>query len=180
MERLFTDVMIDIETLDTTPSAVILSIGAVPFNIGNGEIGPNYHSKCDVSLQVRDGHTIGLETLKWWIEQDSNVLSNSLTGGEWVRRSVENLNNFITEECVDEVRLWSNSPSFDLVILKNALNNPWPFPYWRERDVRTFVEIRSDTAKHFAKKVTHDPVDDCLRQIDMVCAVYWELNGIAI
>ncbi|WP_312331937.1 3'-5' exonuclease [Sphingobacterium sp.] len=180
MERLFTDVMIDIETLDTTPTSVILSIGAVPFNIGDGQAGQEYSSKCNVSMQVRDGHTIGLETLKWWIEQDAGVLSNSLSGGEWVRRSVENLNDFISEKCVDEVRLWSNSPSFDLVILKNALNNPWPFPFWRERDVRTFVAIRSETAKEFSRKATHDPVDDCLRQIDMVCAVYWELNGISI
>ncbi|VXC45226.1 3'-5' exonuclease [Sphingobacterium multivorum] len=180
MERLFTDVMIDIETLDTTPTSVILSIGAVPFNIGDGQAGQEYSSKCNVSMQVRDGHTIGMETLKWWIEQDAGVLSNSLSGGEWVRRSVENLNDFISEKCVDEVRLWSNSPSFDLVILKNALNNPWPFPFWRERDVRTFVAIRSEIAKEFARKATHDPVDDCLRQIDMVCAVYWDLNGISI
>ncbi len=180
MERLFTDVMIDIETLDTTPSSVILSIGAVPFNIVDGEIGQEYSSKCNVSMQVRDGRTIGLETLKWWIEQDANVLSKSLSGGEWVRRSIEYLNDFIADKCVDEVRLWSNSPSFDLVILKSAVNNPWPFPFWQERDVRTFVAIRSDMAKQFARRAKHDPVDDCLRQIEMVCAVYWDLNGITI
>lgn len=180
MERLFTDVMIDIETLDTTPTSVILSIGAVPFNIVTGECGQEYWSKCDVSLQVHDGRTISLDTLQWWIKQDANFLSNSLSGGEWVTRSIQHMNDFITEKCIDEVRLWSNSPSFDLIILKNAVNNPWPFPFWRERDVRTFVAIRSDIAKEFARKATHDPVDDCLRQIDMVCAVYWDLNGISI
>ena len=178
MKIRFTDVMVDIETLDTEPTAVILSIGAVPFHIVTGEMGDYYYSKCNVSMQIRDGHTISTETLAWWIKNDHETLLEYLNGGEWVRRAVEGLIDFIEEQCNEDACIWANSPSFDLVKLKNALGNPWPFGFWNERDVRTLINLRPEIAKMFKTPVSHHPVEDCENQIRQVCPVYWDLNGI--
>jgi len=178
MKIRFTDVMVDIETLDTEPTAVILSIGAVPFNIVTGEMGNYYYSACNVSMQIRDGYTISAETLAWWINNDHDTLLKYLNDGEWRGRSVEGLIDFIEEQCNEDVCIWANSPSFDLVKLKKGLNMTWPFGFWNERDVRTLVSLRPNIAKMFKTAVSHHPVEDCENQIRQVCPVYWDLNGI--
>jgi hypothetical protein len=60
----FGHVMIDIETLDTAKTAVILAIAAVEFNLQTGEIGRTFYEKVDIGSQSKHGRTIDGDTLK--------------------------------------------------------------------------------------------------------------------
>lgn len=77
----YDSVMLDLEFLDTTESAAIMQIGIVPMNTETltYEKDP---AKCfflhvDPDDCVLYGMTIGIDTLKWWMQQDLAVLQKA-------------------------------------------------------------------------------------------------------
>ena len=73
------DVMLDMETLDTSPYCVILTIGAVRFDPkGNGvaerlELRPTIEEQTEIHKRV-----INDDTLRWWSEQSPAALEEAL------------------------------------------------------------------------------------------------------
>ena len=75
-----THAMIDIETLDTRPNSVVLSVGAVKFD-PYAEIEP--HTKTlwrpGVDDQLAQGRTMSNTTLEWWAKQDQAIQDVAFT-----------------------------------------------------------------------------------------------------
>lgn len=167
--------MIDIETLDNVPSAVILSIAAVEFDPDTGETGDSFHQKIDVDDQFRSSRSISQSTLFWWLEQ-SDKAQKSITKG--VRYSLYDcLDNFSgwlkgKENCF----IWANSPSFDIIILEHAWEESFIgklFPkHWLQRDVRTIKQYINFEDFYWPGGTEHDALSDCYDQIAMVHAFY--------
>jgi hypothetical protein len=67
--------MLDIETLATTPDAVVLSFAAVKFNEFNAQ--ETYIDEINVALDVDEqinlGRTVNPETLNWWATQPKEI-----------------------------------------------------------------------------------------------------------
>lgn len=140
---------IDIETLDKLPTALILSIGAV-----NDCTNDTFY--IEVDLEDQGPRTIGIDTLKWWLEQPTEMpiqgivkLFDALTGlATYIRR----LRPFPESK----IEVWVNGLDFDVPILINAYNNcgiPVPWKYNEVRDFRTvrklFLEIQdSERVNH--------------------------------
>ncbi len=72
------ELMFDLETLDTKPSAVVLSIGAV---VWEAKYLPSEHKikwyevdkflrVLDIQKQLDSGRTVSQATLLWWMDQD--------------------------------------------------------------------------------------------------------------
>ncbi|GGH28387.1 3'-5' exoribonuclease [Sphingobacterium alkalisoli] len=178
-KKKYTDVMIDLETLDTKPSAAILSIAAVAFNIETGNICDDvFYKKLDYRDQFDDGRTMSVDTIMWWADQDPAVRKEALGGKEKLAYALWELEGFFKRNCViANVRVWAYSPAFDCVILNHAnagCEDLWK--YYNERDARTYVNICPDVVESLQLVQTHHPVDDCLVQIEEVCAVYWVLG----
>jgi hypothetical protein len=164
------DIMIDIETGSTLPTAAIFSIGAVGFTPETNHI----HKEISFYIEITHASNIALgrilspETMKWWETQGlapdgphslPEALQSLLA---WIPRRITNI--------------WANSPSFDLVILKDACrscNLDWPFPYWIERDVRTLKALTMPATK---LANSHNAYFDAVRQAFMVCNAYKTLN----
>lgn len=49
------DVMLDLETMGTDANAAIIAIGAVEFDIQNGEIGERFYAVIDLESAVAGG-----------------------------------------------------------------------------------------------------------------------------
>ena len=72
-------VMVDLETLDLKPTAVILSIGAVRFSPDTGQVQSpedGFHVACAVDDQIKYGFTIGEMTLAWWLKDNAETIRN--------------------------------------------------------------------------------------------------------
>jgi len=73
------DVMIDMETLDTSPNCVILTIGAVRFDPkGSGvverlELRPTIEEQTEIY-----NRSINEDTLRWWSEQSPEALEEAM------------------------------------------------------------------------------------------------------
>lgn len=163
------EAMIDIETLDTKPSAVVLSIGIVLW--GPDGVLDTRALYPSLSEQAALGRTVSEGTVRWWLQQDPTAWERAFVvraGRMTLEMTRIALFNALKVEPVAAV--WANGPAFDLVILENLFgveNVPWKF--YEGRDVRT---IREEAVLHDWKPkgefLRHDPVDDCLYQIAVV------------
>lgn len=172
--------MLDLETMDTTETAHILSIGFViwtPDNIVyNKDVDEiNYQAKFHavVPNEYNKGRSISADTVKWWMQQSEqarcvfNAVYDSFNGN---MQPLFNIVNMI--ESVDHI--WANDPDFDCVILKNWLAQHCPhvrWPFWKHRSIRT-LKAMYDIPEIPMKGTAHNALDDCLYQCEIVNAVY--------
>lgn len=165
----YPDLMVDIETLSTRPNAAIISIAAVPFNKDTGQYSAEqFYEEIGGDLYPTTFH-INPKTIAWWDKQPVP----RPTGTEHPEGSLNRFRNYLLKH--HPIYIWANSPSFDLIILKEAFSNyqiEWPHEFWNERDVRTLRAL-SNIPKF---KPTHNAIQDCLLQIHVVCATLQQLK----
>ena len=81
----YNDIMLDIETLDTSPSAIVLSIGAVKFNsVG---LGDTFYVRLDSDPQLALGRTQSEATLTWWAGQSDAARKEAFATPEFTNPS---------------------------------------------------------------------------------------------
>lgn len=165
-------IMVDIETLATTPDAAIVSIGAVAFD-ENG-LGETLHISVSPESCRKHGRRVDKETVRWW-ERQPDEASHILHGGRTLPAALAELAGFV--DGVGE--LWANSPAFDAVILESAFRAcdaeaPWEYYQWR--DVRTLRKCLPTWPDELTRGgVEHDALDDARYQAR---CVRWTLEGL--
>lgn len=176
--------MVDIETLSTKRNAVIFSIGAAFFDPITGDVGPTFYQLVDWESDCKShGAHIDPNTLKFWMTQSTEARMELLDRdglGEFIDIVLQNFNDFVEKHQLKGCQLyaWSKSPSFDFVILREALDRyelgGLPWRYWNERDVRTIEatgKINAITLPYTKADVKHHAMSDVLGQISNVCTV---------
>jgi hypothetical protein len=155
-----TDVMIDLETLATSPNASILTIGAVKFDPFGDELND---SQCDsfyVKIDLDSCDRLGLETsedtINWWSQQSKEAQEEAFS--DEGRVDIVDAFNQLYKFCWGAKRVWSHGASFDVVICENIFRKiekavPWNF--WQVRCTRTLFDIginpnRPPVLKHHA------------------------------
>jgi hypothetical protein len=171
------DIMIDIESLETTPDCVILTIGAVRFDPrGEGvveklELRPTIDDQTEIyNRRIND------DTIKWWSTQHPDALEEALgdRGREPFKECMEKLSKF----CWNRRAVWSNGATFDCIVMENAwrqLDMPIPWPYWSVRDTRTLYEVTGVNLRDGGHKTSHKAVEDAERQVLVLQQAYKKL-----
>ena len=162
--------MLDIETLGTTADAPVLSAAVVFFDPQTGNTFEQAKFVFDVRQQKN--RPINFDTMKWWMTQSSKAREHWMNPQEY--NSLEQFAAFCSK--YEKVTWWANSPAFDEVIMSSLLRQaevriPWSF--WEWRDVRTLRNFLFDKTKPNNKNA-HDPLADCLAQIELVHRFYVE------
>lgn len=155
--------MFDLETLDTKPSAVILSIGAVKFNPLDTDVDPSKKLSLliDIDSQSLLGRTVSDDTIAWWATQSKEAQDAAFSevGRIPLMEAVDQFHQFVWN-CE---RVWSQG-SFDVNIMEHlytSLGRPYSWQYWQVRDSRTifdFIDGEVDRSK------AHDAVEDANEQ----------------
>jgi len=162
------DVMFDLETLDTKPSAVILSLGAVKFDPRQKglDLGAERLSlRFEIDPQSAMGRTISDDTIAWWATQSKEAQEAAF--GDVNRVTVEDAVEQFHKFVWNSERVWSQG-SFDVNIIEHlytSIGKPYAWQYWQVRDSRTlfdFVDGKLDRTKH------HDAVEDAIAQAEAV------------
>jgi hypothetical protein len=158
------DCMFDLETLDTKPSAVILSLGAVSFDPKTLSIPdemPRLMLRIDIDAQNDLGRTASDDTIEWWGKQPAHIQEEAFSeeGRTSLAESIDQFHKFVW----NSDRIWSQG-CFDIVIMEDLyrmVGRTPPWNYWQIRDSRTlfdFVDGKMDRSKH------HDAMEDALEQ----------------
>lgn len=174
--------MIDIETLDTRRTSLVLSIGWTLFDpytrddfntlLENSEC-------CYTSLESQRNGTFNNETLLFWLQKHPEELAKLLSQSTIpMQVALDKL----TTVCLNkEPRcIWANSPQFDLAILAHHYKvsqqvpsrTPWEF--YKERDVRTLLDVTGINKKKHqpAGFVAHRAEHDAAFQAYLVQLAY--------
>jgi DNA polymerase III epsilon subunit-like protein len=171
-------VSVDLETLNTSPDAVILTIGAVASCEQTGER-RKFYAVCNANAQP--GRTVSQSTLKWWDGQsaeartafdlahqpDAPLLSTALAQlTEWLGDLGK----------THDVFVWGNGSDFDIAMLNHAYKQisdfvPWNFR--RVRDMRTLYDLTLRFGldiKNGTKRVGthHNALNDAEFQADVI------------
>ena len=171
------DIMIDIESLDTSPYCVILTIGAVRFDPkGSGiteklELRPTIDDKTEKYNRV-----INEDTLRWWSTQSEAAQEEALGDRDRVpfKECMEKLYKF----CWNRRAVWSHGAPFDCVAMETAwrqLDMSIPWPFYTVRDTRTLYEVTGVSLKDGGHVTTHKAVEDAERQAIIVQKAYVKL-----
>jgi len=144
-----TDVMIDLETLDVTPTATILSIGAVRFDPAASELeNPEMemlYLKLDIDTQLSMGFTYSEDTVAWWGNQSPAAIEAAFEDSD--RVSIEEAASQLHKFVWNAKRIWAQGIAFDIPIcehlfLKAGLSTPWNF--YDVYDSRTLFKLGFD------------------------------------
>jgi len=173
------NIMIDIETLADTNNAVIVSIGAVRFDIETGKtFGDDFYKIVNIDSCLKNGFEVTGGTIRWWMDKSDGARSIFKKDGIHIALALHQLGEFIKKDDI----VWSNGLRFDVAILENAyrkLELPVPWQHRNERDVRTLVsfnpKIKSDVVNTW-NKVLHNAIDDCYMQIKYCTQIHKTIN----
>ncbi|HIA2328798.1 TPA: 3'-5' exoribonuclease domain-containing protein [Escherichia albertii] len=179
--RMWTHMMIDLETMGKNPDAAVISIGAIFFDPQTGDIGPEFSKTIDLDTA---GGVIDRDTVKWWLKQSREAQSAILADEIPLDDALLQLREFIDENSGEFfVQVWGNGTSFDNVILRRSYERqgiPCPWHYCNDRDVRTIVELGgamdfdARTAIPFEGE-RHNALDDARYQAKYVSAIWQKL-----
>lgn len=156
-------IMIDTETLGTTPDSVVLSIGIVAFNRTDTQARAHFH----LDPASQKDRRIDPDTVRWWMQQSAEARKIFAVEQYDTLDAAENYLAMLMESN-DEI--WANDPDFDLTLLRSLFpKTKWPF--WKYRSVRTMKAL---AGKEFlmnipeAKFTAHNAIDDAIEQARVV------------
>jgi len=177
------DVMLDIESLDTSPNCVILTIGAVRFDpkgmgvVERLELRPTIEEQTEIHNRI-----ISDATLQWWSSQSPEAIEEAM--GDRGRISFKECMEILYQFCWNRRAVWSNGAGFDVVACETAMRqtlsdrpNPIPWPFYTVRDTRTLYEIAGVSLKDakYKTRTTHKAVEDAEHQAIVVQDAYKKL-----
>lgn len=166
--------MIDCETLGTTASAVILSIGAVKFDLVSGAIDDEgFYASVSIESNLDYGRRVQEDTLLWWLKQDAAAQDVFHEDKTTLFEALQDLSDWLGD---DDSIVWSNGADFDLPMVAHAysqvgLDIPWKF--WNSRCFRTYKNLPG--AKDLrvpALGVKHNALSDAYQQAQTVCLIH--------
>lgn len=171
------DIMLDIETLATSPDSVILTFGAVKFNPfkSDEEIKNGIYVKPDVNEQIKLRRQVDQGTVDWWSKQPVEIKEEAFS--EDGRISLDQFTIELNKFVVGANRIWAQGPTFDIVILENLyrqLGKPVPWPYYVIRDSRTLLKaLRGDRSNN---TLLHNALADCVSQAQAIQDVVFKYD----
>lgn len=170
--------MVDIETFDTRPSSIVFQVGACLFD-DHGDCSEKMLWHIDVVPQIMLGRTFDHDTQKFWMAQKKESWERPHKKLSSVYDMVSGLNAMAVAFNVEEV--WSNSPSFDAVILRSLAETfrvslVWDFR--KDRDVRTLKKMAADLGweEVYLRETTHNALDDCVDQVNTTVSALQHLQ----
>ena len=163
------DVMLDIETLATSPDSVVLTFGAIKFDPfdNNKPMDQGLYMRFNLDEKIQFGRRVDEGTVAWWGTQSAEVREEAL--GENDRVSLEDFTKQLNKFVSSATRIWAQGPVFDIVILENLyrqLGKPAPWQYYTIRDSRTLLKALGDDREGGA--LLHNALADCVSQAEAV------------
>lgn len=172
-------IMIDMETLGTVPSSVILTIGAVTFDPRGKGIIDRLELRPTIDEQTEKyNRFMNEDTINWWSKQSPEAVEEAL--GDKDRTSFRDCMEKLQKFCWNKQAIWANGSCFDVVVAESAFRDldmriPWDF--WTIRDCRTIYDIAGVSLRDskYGSKTTHRAIEDAIHQAVVIQDAYRKL-----
>ncbi|HCJ6320728.1 TPA: 3'-5' exoribonuclease [Citrobacter sedlakii] len=187
-DKLYSHLMVDLETMGNKPNAPVVSIGAIFFDPSTGDTGAEFYKVVSLESAMSYGGVPDASTIIWWMKQSSEARS-AIVMDDSIRLddALHQLNDFIAENTANGpeiMQVWGNGASFDNVILRESyvrtgIDCPWKFR--NDRDVRTMVEIGKAVGINPRYDIKfegdmHNALSDARHQVKYVSVIWQRLT----
>ena len=167
--------MLDLETLATTPDAAVLTIGACKFDPNQNDVQSTFYERIQLDSQESYDRVINEDTLAWWSKQDKQIQEEAFSDADRItlQQAMKKLYSF----GFGTNNVWSHGSIFDIVILENIcrkLQQAVTWKFWQVRDTRTLFDIAKVDVIVEGK---HNALNDALAQAKAVQQSYKKLYG---
>ena len=108
--------MIDLETLATTPDAAILTIGACKFDPRSNDVDETFYKRIQLDTQENYNRTINEDTLAWWSKQDKKIQEDAFGEGN-DRIDLKDAMKKLYTFGLGTKNVWSHGSIFDVIII---------------------------------------------------------------
>ena len=155
--------MVDLETLATSPDAAILTIGAVLFDPYSIRVYDKFYTRVDLESTTDLGMKIDDSTIEWWSKQSAAAQEEAFSEENRIpiTEAIEKFHKFAW----NSEAFWSHGSIFDINILDTyyrALKKAPPWNYWQVRDTRTVFDLGYDP--ELPKITAHNALEDAYAQ----------------
>ncbi len=174
-------IMVDLETLGTTADSVILSIGAVKFDLATGVVDDNgFYASISVESNQSWKRRISEDTLLWWLKQDAAAQQVFFEPKESLETALVQFSDWVGS---GDYHVWSNGADFDLPMLAHAFSTcgiELPWQYYNTRCYRTYKNLPgARNVKLESQGVKHNALADALNQAKNASLIHGALFGVA-
>lgn len=167
------NIMIDTETLGMSESAIILSVGAVVFDIDR-DLGDEFYMELDPEEYQGSIH---MSTIKFWMDQETKCPMKGISKPLDV---ILGLNYWIMEISKgQEVQIWCNGTDFDipkLTYMYGLKNTPLPWKYNSVRDYRTIAKLFGEYGNKPETIEKHNALEDAKWQAKHLISIVQSLK----
>lgn len=170
-------VMIDLETLDTSPAGVIMSLGAVRFDLDSDNIDDaGFYASISIDSNLQSGRTISEDTLIWWLQQTPAAQSVFTEPKQTLEMALTSFADWFG----NAKYVWSNGADFDIPMVAHALRSlgyetPWAF--FNARCVRTYKNLPGMRNIAVPNTAKHNALADAIAQVHLVQAIQKKLGS---
>lgn len=178
------NVMVDLETLDVQPSAVVLSVGMVPFDFYKGPLGKGVYFVLSRYRQEENGRTVSPDTAAWWSKQTAPATDVLLESTNAYRDVASELRQ-IADYMGPNPAVWGNGADFDNTILASLYRTfkvQLPWSHRNSRCYRTVKALAEQVNPHMVVPkrlgVAHNALDDAFYQAACFPYYAYELIGL--
>ena len=171
--------MVDMETLGTVADAVIMSIGAVKFDLDSDALDDNgFYASVSIDSNLSMKRRISEDTLIWWMNQTPTAQGVFHEPKQTLAEALTDLSDWIG---TNDYFMWSNGADFDLPMLAHAYVShqqeiPWQF--WNARCFRTYKKLpHARQVVNAPQGVKHNALTDALNQALHLQAIQRVVSG---
>lgn len=170
-------IMIDLETLATSPNAAVIQVGAVAFDSHSGTVSPfPFTADVDLFSAVMLGGEVEAGTAQWWRDRGGLELKDPRP----LREVLGDLSKWLAQ-FKDVKRVWCQGANFDEPVLAGyylRAGMPCPWSYRAARDTRTVYDLAEQFGWQKPKGETaHIALRDCLAQVRCLMSALDHLRG---
>ena len=174
----FNHVMIDIECLGTSRDCIIVSVGAVRFDIKTGEISAKQYWELGLGEQQKRGRTIDSSTIMWWANQSVETLTAlKSTNRIAILDFIREFNKFIEGKCF----FWAKGTNYDLEIIGDLYRlyeqrPPFRYSKWLDARVYYFIGKQLGILPKYTNNAPHNALEDAAFQTKVICTIHAALQ----
>lgn len=154
------NIMLDIETLGTSPGAAIMSIGAVRF--AEDVVTDKFMIAIKIPSLIKAGFSIDDDTFLFWLQQDAAAVKQFMGMRVDVDVALDMFAGFVGRDAI----MWGNGAGFDNVLLRQAYHMTGRQPPWQWSNDRCYRTIKKRCPSIEVERVgtPHNALDDATTQ----------------
>lgn len=166
--KLFTDVMLDVESLGNEGQFIVTSIACIPFNPITGETGEPRQWTISIANSIKYGFSANPETVEWWTKQSPIEFQGMFKNHKSISTSIKEMKDYFRHYCFE--RCWATG-TLDYQAISNlsaVCDRKNPIHYSIRLCARTIRHIYNAKYPPIVIENTHNAVDDCKKQIEVL------------